>query len=336
MTRITKGAPMKPSFLLSKKDTVLLVIDVQDKFTPVIPHFNDLVDNITRLILTFQMYKMPIIVTEQYPQGLGTTVERLRKLFPLLEVVDKTELSATDNPRFWSQVNPLQPKTFVVCGIETHVCINQTVIKLLEKEMEVHVVADATGSRHPLDYNVALRKMELAGAHIATTEMCLFELAEKAGTETFKNIQRMVKNKPSQPVAAAPAKALRAKKPEKDIRPSIPATPQSGKPPAATKEQEEEKTRPGTDTTVVTEAAEQKVQPVDTSASASAPAQQENTAAENDAESTASMQEVLASIEKEPEGAVKDTDKTEKEIMNDMKEIDKLIKNIDEKEIEKK
>ena len=230
---------MKPSVLLSKTGTVLLVIDVQDKFIPVIPRFGDLADNMTRLILAFQMYDMPIIVTEQYPDGLGQTVERLRKLFTFLEVVEKTEFSATDNPHFWAQVNVLKPSTFVVCGIETHVCISQTVIKLLEKGMQVHVVADATGSRRPLDYNVALRKMEIAGAHIATTEMCLFELAEKAGTETFKYIQRMVKNKPSSAVSVRPnlvAGPSKLKEPGK--RADIANASQSEEIPATTKRQE--------------------------------------------------------------------------------------------------
>ena len=182
----------------------MLVIDVQEKFMKAIPRFDDIVDNITKLIMTFQMYNMPIVVTEQYPAGLGATVGRLQGLFRFLEVVEKTEFSATDNPRFWAQVNPLKPNTFVVCGIETHVCINQTVMKLVAGGMQAHVVADATGSRHELDHNVALRRMESAGAHITTTEMCLFELTEKAGTESFKYIQQMVKGKPSPSVPLRP------------------------------------------------------------------------------------------------------------------------------------
>jgi len=186
---------MDRSLLLSKKGVVLLVVDVQEKFQGAVPRFNEMVGNIVRLVLTFQMYDMPIIVTEQYPAGLGSTVEPVRKLFSFLEVIEKMEFSATDNAHFWPQVNAIKPHTFVVCGLETHVCVNQTVIKLIEKGMQVHVVADAVASRNALDHNVALRKMERAGAIIGTTEMCLFELTEKAGTESFKNIQRMVRGK---------------------------------------------------------------------------------------------------------------------------------------------
>jgi nicotinamidase-related amidase len=321
---------MKPSYLLSKKGTALLVVDVQDKFMPVIPHFDNLVDNMTRLILTFQMYDLPIIVTEQYPAGLGPTIERLRKLFTFLEVVEKTELSATDNPHFWAQANPLKANTFVVCGVETHVCINQTVIKLIEKGMEVHVVADATGSRHALDHNVALRKMELAGAHIATTEMCLFELAEKAGTETFKNIQRMVKGKPSLSVlghAKPSAAASKTKGPEK----LSPEETHAEEKTALVPEQEGEKTAPDAETTALPDTTERKSPPVVPAADGPAAPQDKKPPAESSADNSPSVQNLLSSIEKEVDDVHKQTDKSEKEIMNDMKEIDKLIDTIDKK-----
>lgn len=186
---------MGRSLLLSKKGAVLLVIDLQEKFSGAVPRFDEIVANTARLVLTFQMYGMPILVTEQYPAGLGSTVKPVRQLFPFLEIIEKMEFAATENEHFWPRVSALKADTFVVCGIETHVCINQTVIKLIEKGMQVHVVADAVASRNALDHNVALRKMERAGANIATTEMCLFELTEKAGTESFKNIQRMVRGK---------------------------------------------------------------------------------------------------------------------------------------------
>ncbi len=317
---------METSYLLSKKDTALLVIDVQDKFGPVIPHFEGMIDNITRLVLTFQMFRMPVIVTEQYPKGLGPTVERLRNLFTLLEVIEKLELSATDNPRFWSQVNTLKATNFVVCGVETHVCVCQTVIKLIEKGMQVHVVADATGSRHPLDQNLSLRKMETAGARITTTEMCLFELAEKAGTETFKNIQLMVTGKPSSsvhaarrsvpdgPAAAAPGNTAGSEEETRAVDASKPAITREGETDTAAVE-----------TAVIGDIAERRPAPAnDTGASSGAEA------------GSSSVQALLQTIEKEVGGAVKNTDKSETEIMNDMQEIDKLIGTIDNKDTDGK
>jgi nicotinamidase-related amidase len=184
---------MKHKHTLTKSKTALLVIDMQEKFAPAIPDFDNLVTNVTRLVLTFEMFKMPIVVTEQYPEGLGNTVEKIEELFTVLEVVEKMELAATDNAHFMERVNKLGCDTFVVCGIETHVCVNQTVLGLLALGKTVHVVTDAVGSRHSVDQSVGLRKMENAGALITSTETVMFELADRAGTESFKNIQTMVK-----------------------------------------------------------------------------------------------------------------------------------------------
>lgn len=184
---------MKHPHTLSRQGTGLLILDVQEKFGPVIPGFDSLVNNVLRLVFGFQMFDMPILVTEQYPKGLGGTVGKIKKHLKLIETVEKLELSATDNEVFSTRLDALKLGAMVVCGIETHVCVNQTVHGLLASGMCVHVVADAVGSRHTLDHNLGLRKMEKSGALICTTEMCIFELAEKAGTEQFKNIQRMVR-----------------------------------------------------------------------------------------------------------------------------------------------
>ena len=155
------------------------------------------------------MFKMPIVVTEQYPEGLGNTVKTIEEQFTVLEVVEKIELAATENRQFMEKINTLGCDTFVVCGIETHVCINQTVLGLLSLGKTVHVVADAVGSRHAIDHTTGIRKMENAGALVTTTEMAMFELAERAGTESFKNIQRMVKAQKARTGPGAPATAKR-------------------------------------------------------------------------------------------------------------------------------
>jgi nicotinamidase-related amidase len=335
---------MDHSLLLSKKGTVLLVIDVQDKFRKVVPKFDELVGNIVRLVLTFQMYDMPIIVTEQYPAGLGGTVEPIRKLFTFLDVVEKMELAATDNPHFWPQVNARASDTFVVCGIETHVCINQTVIKLLEKGMQVHVVADAVNSRNVLDHNVGLRKMERAGATIATTEMCLFELAEKAGTESFKNIQRMVKGKPLfgqsvilgvQPKAASSIEA---------IKNGLPATPAAQKaeenPSSAVQDIDSDKKNPADSEpdevldmvdTISASGSETPKQSAET-----APVEAANETGASDGPVASQVEAVLDAIgaEKSPPKAI--GEKIEEENDKDIQEIDKLIGNFDIKDTEDK
>jgi hypothetical protein len=199
------------------------------------------------------------------------------------------------------------------------------------------VVADATSSRHPLDHNVALRKMELAGAHIATTEMCLFELAEKAGTETFKNIQRMVKGKPSpaSPVRPQPiVKDSKLKEPAQ--RASTAEETQSEKTTDVTKEQEGEKTKNEAETTTLSNTLEEKSPSVAGAADVGAATPDKNTPAAENKDGDSPVKDLLVTIEKEVDEVTKHTDKTEKEIINDMQEIDKLIGTIDKKDTDTK
>lgn len=186
---------MEHPHIVSRTGTGLLVIDMQEKFAPAVTDFDEIVQNVVRLTLAFQMFDMPVIVTEQYPQGLGNTVDLIRKQFSLLEIVEKMHFSCTEDTHFWNQMGKINVESLVVCGVESHVCISQSVLGLLQRGVRVHVVKDAIGSRNPLDGEVAYDKMIQAGAIPATTEMVLFELAQKAGTQSFKNIQRMVKRK---------------------------------------------------------------------------------------------------------------------------------------------
>jgi len=184
---------MRHPHIVPHKECGLLIVDMQEKFKPAIPDFDNIVENVVRLILTFQMFKMPILVTEQYPQGLGNTVNVIRKQFDIFESIEKVAFSCLREEQFLKKFMPLKLNNLVVCGIESHVCINQTVLDLLQLGIKVHVVADAIGSRQKFSHEVAVQKMIQAGAIPGTTEMILFELAMRAGTQSFKNIQHMVK-----------------------------------------------------------------------------------------------------------------------------------------------
>jgi nicotinamidase-related amidase len=304
---------MKHPHLLSQGNTALLIIDMQEKFREAIPRFDGLVENIARCVLTFQMFNMPVLVTEQYPAGLGGTVEPIRKLFTFLEVTEKLELSVTENPHFWAQVNPLNIKTFVVCGVETHVCVNQTALSLIEKGMQVHVVADAVHSRHELDHSIALRKMELAGAHITTTEMCLFELAEKAGTESFKNIQRMVRGKfvPGR-LAGSPSASPALKK---DLRPPEPVSPVEETKNLAQKEPAPKQVGPVFDE--------------ENASSETAMAAPKEEKGKDDQVDINVVDEILSSIGNDADAISADSEKTESELNKDLGEIDVLLKNLE-------
>jgi len=186
---------------LSRSKTGLLVIDVQEKFAPVIAGFDDMVENVVRLVLAFRMFDLPILVTEQYPKGLGHTVGPVRKELQPYEPVEKMAFSCVQDAGFMKRLGKMGADTLVVCGIESHVCVNQTVLGLMEKGKKVHVVADAISTRRGLDHRMAWEKMLRAGAMPATTEMVLFELCGSADAEEFRKIQVLVKGRLKRPGA---------------------------------------------------------------------------------------------------------------------------------------
>jgi nicotinamidase-related amidase len=181
--------------ILTASKSGLIVIDVQEKFVPVIPGIDAIVQNIVRLVLGFQMFKRPILVTEQYPRGLGPTLDIIAKQFDVLEVTEKTCFSCCSSDGFLTKFNELGLESVVVTGVESHVCVEQTVLDLLQSGTRVHVAVDAIGSRHRLDHDTAIQKMVQAGAIPTTAEMVLFELAQQSGTQEFKYIQKMIKSR---------------------------------------------------------------------------------------------------------------------------------------------
>ena len=166
---------------------------MQEKFAPAIPDFQNIVKNVIALIKTFQMYKLPILTTEQYPEGLGKTVREITDCFPILEVTEKLTFSCVQTPEFNLKLDPIKAREIVVCGIETHVCVHQTVLDLLNRNYQVYVPQDAVGSREQSNKELALKRMTQAGALITSIEMLLFEMAFQAGTESFKKIQQIIK-----------------------------------------------------------------------------------------------------------------------------------------------
>jgi len=184
---------MKHPHTLQRSSSVLVIIDMQESFRKVIADFDRITYNLIRLSLTAQMFNIPIIITEQYPAGLGETMRVLQKQFSVIEPVEKVEFSCTDNELFCKKLQKLSASSVIVGGIESHVCVNQTVLGLLEMGYQVHFVADAIGARNEYDHEMAVKKMLQSGAIAATTEMVMMELTQKAGTDAFKQISRMIK-----------------------------------------------------------------------------------------------------------------------------------------------
>lgn len=170
----------------------LVVIDVQEKFSPAIFEFSRVVDNCSKLIRAFQVFKRPILHTEQYPNGLGKTVPELAKLLSG-KPIEKTEFSCMRNPEFKKKIEELDVHEIVICGIESHVCVLQTALDAMMLGYEVYLVSDAVSSRKESDWKAGIKRAKQSGAWRVSTEMIIFQMMEKAGTEEFKKIQEIIK-----------------------------------------------------------------------------------------------------------------------------------------------
>lgn len=175
---------------IDRERAALVVIDVQEGFRPAIDRFEEVIAATAAMIRGAEVIGIPIIVTEQYPEGLGATVPEVAEALPERVVpIEKTCFSAAEADGF----DLGGRDQAIVCGIETHVCVNQTVLDLLEAGTEVHVVADAVGSRDPRNRELGLSKLERAGAWQSSVETALFELLRRAGSDEFKSVQKIVK-----------------------------------------------------------------------------------------------------------------------------------------------
>lgn len=186
--------PPRSVELMSAADTALLVIDVQERLVPHIKDSPRVIWNIRRLIDAARILGVRVVGTEQYPKGLGPTVPLLaERLGPLPE---KLMFSCRECWGLFSELWQQGVRRLLVTGIETHVCVQQTVHDVLAQGWRVYVAADAVGSRYQIDHEMALRRMELAGAVLTTTEAALFEWCVQAGTEQFKQISQLARESP--------------------------------------------------------------------------------------------------------------------------------------------
>ena len=177
--------------LMSADDTALLVVDVQEKLVAVMDGREKIVFNVRRLVEGAKLLGLPIAATEQYPKGLGPTIEELAD--KLGEVPSKLTFSCSGCPEIFEDLVSRGMHKLLVCGIEAHVCVQQTVLDLVSAGWQVYVAADAVGSRKEVDYRTALGRMESAGAVLTTTEAALFEWCETADHQRFKEISRLVR-----------------------------------------------------------------------------------------------------------------------------------------------
>ncbi|MBC7253679.1 MAG: isochorismatase family protein [Actinobacteria bacterium] len=179
--------------LANAEDSLLLVIDPQEKLVRMIHNREEVVESITRLLKFASIFSLPVVLTEHYPQGLGYTVEEVKRELPQYSPITKRIFSCFGVPEFEEALRRRGRKRLLVCGIETHICVAQTVLDALHRGYLVQVVSDAVGTRRPEDHLRALERMRGAGATVTTSEALIYEITCRADGEEFKRVLELVK-----------------------------------------------------------------------------------------------------------------------------------------------
>ena len=183
-----------PQGMIKKDDCILLVLDIQGTLFTTMVEKERMLERSLRMIDFARRVDIPIVVTEQYPKGLGPSLPEIIEALPEdIEVIPKTAFSCFGEPKFDARIRSLKRKTIIVVGMETHICVNQTTLEGLEKGYNMYLVADAISSYTEFDTQVALERLRAAGATIATSEMAMFEILRVAKNECFKKCFDLLK-----------------------------------------------------------------------------------------------------------------------------------------------
>ena len=179
---------------LELAQSALAVIDMQEAFRAKVANFTETAQRIAAMVTAAKLLQIPIVVTEQYPKGLGHTAIEIKEVLPeFVEIIEKTAFSSCGAGAFEAQLERAGARQVLVCGIEAHICVNQTVHDLLARGFQVHLLTDCITSRDTANKEVAFAKMKMAGAIPSSVEMALFELMRDAKHEQFKAIQNLIK-----------------------------------------------------------------------------------------------------------------------------------------------
>lgn len=180
--------------MFERHDALLVIIDVQERMMPAIHEGDAVIAEVNRMIAGCRELRVPIVVTEQYPQGLGGTVHAVRtSIGPTFEPIQKLSFSACGELQFMRALETLNRQHVLLCGVETHVCVYQTAMDLVQLGWDVEVVTDAVGSRRVSNKDLALRKLRRHDVDLTSVEMALFEMMLRSDTPEFKNVSRIVK-----------------------------------------------------------------------------------------------------------------------------------------------
>jgi len=189
-----RGARMTHPKILDRTTTALVVVDIQEAFRSAIPDFTVVASRASTAVRGFQILGVPVLVTEQYPKGLGKTAEEIQLVLnDDCQTFEKTAFSSCGAGEFVTYLEQLKARQVVLCGLETHVCVNQTAHDLLDRGFDVHLLTDAVCSRFEHDKQAGLAKMRASGVVPSSIEMALFELMKDSKSSEFKEIQNLIK-----------------------------------------------------------------------------------------------------------------------------------------------
>jgi len=181
--------------ILKSSNSVLIVVDVQERLMDAMDSNMraGVEENLERLALGAKLLKIPVLVTEQYPKGLGPTIPQVAAALGEQTVLEKTDFSCGRVPEFCDALSALQRNHVVLTGAESHICVYQTALDLQAQGYTVHIVTDAVASRQESHRALALEQMSRLGMFTMPTETVLFQWLEKAGSEAFKQISRSIR-----------------------------------------------------------------------------------------------------------------------------------------------
>jgi nicotinamidase-related amidase len=185
--------PFDNKFELDKNSAFLLIIDIQDRLAAAMQERDKVIENNLHLIELAKLLDIPILITEQYPKGLGSTVQEIKQAVSDHIPIEKLSFNCCASPGFGDYLEHERRNTAIVTGMETHICVLQTVLGLLKQHFNVHVVSDAVCSRTKENRRAGLDFMRDSGAVVSSTEIVLFQLLGLAGSEEFKTISKRIK-----------------------------------------------------------------------------------------------------------------------------------------------
>lgn len=176
--------------LLNQEDSVLLLIDVQEKLASHVLNHVAFIERCEWLLKLANKMNVPILASEQYPKGLGHTIEQHQPYFSSGDCIEKIHFSCMQQPEYIKRLKEYKKKQLILIGIEAHVCVLQTAMEMKEAGFDVYVVVDAVSSRKELDLKYGLKRMKHEGIHLITAEMVFFEWLRHAGSPEFKALSK--------------------------------------------------------------------------------------------------------------------------------------------------